>query len=139
MPNVLERLERFVMSDLKYCQGPDCHMHKTQDRIKGPKGNKTYQTRRRSSFYYGGGNFCSLWCQNDWFDKFGNRAIDHFGRLTEAKHLTEDNAWTKDYDYNWRDDNNPKSNYRFVNSITKEQRPITEQQYEDRNYTLNIS
>ena len=122
------------MSELKYCQGPECHMHKTQDRIKGPKGNKTYQTRRRSSFYYGNGNFCSLWCQNNWFDKFGNRAIDHFGRTTEAKHLTEQNAWTKDYDYGY---GNGRSNYRFVNTITKEQRSLTEAQYNDSNYTLN--
>ena len=124
------------MSELKLCQGPDCHRYTTQDRLKGIKGSKTYQTRRRSSFYYGNGNFCSLWCQNNWFDKFGNRAIDHFGRLTEAKHLTEHNAWTKDYDYNYRDDN-PHSNWRFVNSITKEQRPLTEEQYNDRSYTIN--
>ena len=123
------------MSDLKYCQGPEYHQYQTQDRIKGPKGNKTYQTRRRSHFYYGNGNFCSMWCWNNWFDKFGNRAIDHFGRLTEPKKLTEHNAWIKDYDYNWRDD--IKSNYRFVNKITKEQRPLTEQQYNDNNYTLN--
>ena len=124
------------MSDLKFCQGPECHRHQTQDRIKGPKGNKTYQTRRRSHMYYGSGNFCSLWCQNQWFDKFGNRAIDHFGRLTEAKHLTEHNAWVKDYEYNYRDDN-PHSNWRSVNSITKEERPLTEAQYNDSNYTLN--
>ena len=62
-------------------------MHKTQDRIKGTKGNKTYQTRRRSNFYYGNGNLCSTWCQNDWFNKYGDRAIDHFGRVTKAKHL----------------------------------------------------
>ena len=121
------------MSDLKYCQGPECHQHQTQDRIKGPKGNKTYQTRRRSSFYYGNGNFCSLWCQNNWFDKFGNRAIDHFGRTTEAKHLTEDNAWHKQYDWNSNDDRV----YVYRNAITKEQRPLTEQQYNDINYTIN--
>ena len=124
------------MSNLKYCQGPKCHQHQTQDRIKGPKGNKTYQTRRRSCFYYGRGNFCSLWCQTQWFDKFGDQAINHFGRLTEPKRLTEQNAWYKDYDYNYRDDN-PKSNYRFVNSLTKEQRSLTEAQYNDINYTLN--
>ena len=123
------------MSELKYCQGPECHTHKTQDRIKGPKGNKTYQTRRRSHFYYGNGNFCSMWCQNNWFDKFGNRAIDHFGRLTEAKHLTEHNAWTKDYD--WRVDADDSHRYYVVNGITKEQRPLTEAQYNDSNYTLN--
>ena len=76
-------------------------------------------------------------CQDDWFNKYGTRAIDHFGRTTQAKHLTEQNAWVKDYDYDWRNDNNPKSNYRFVNKITKEQRPMTEQQYNDRSYTLN--
>ena len=121
---------------MKYCQGPICHEHKTKDRIRGPKGSKRYETRRRSQFYYGNNNFCSLNCQNDWFETYGNRAIDHFGRLTEPKHLTEENAWVKDYDYNYRDDN-PKSNYRFVNKITKEQRPLTESQYDDSTYTLN--
>ena len=123
------------MSELKFCQGPKCHTYHTQDRLKGPKGNKTYQTRRRSSFYYGNGNFCSLNCQNDWFNDFGDRAIDHFGRLTEPKHLTEDNAWIKDYDYSWRNDTS--GGWRFVNKITNEQRPITEQQYNNNNYTLN--
>ena len=37
------------MSELKYCQGPSCHTYHTQDRLKGPKENKTNQTRRRSS------------------------------------------------------------------------------------------
>ena len=125
------------MSELKLCQGTKCHTYHTQDRLKGQKGNKTYQTRRRSSFYYGDSNFCSMNCWNDWFNDFGTRAIDHFGRLTEPKHLTEHNAWVKDYDYNWRDDNNPRSNWRFINKITKEQRPITEHQYNDDSYTLN--
>ena len=122
------------MSELKYCQGPECHMHKTQDRIKGPKGNKTYQTRRRSSFYYGNGNFCSMWCWNQWFEKFGNRAIDHFGRITEPKILTEDNAWYKSY--NWRS-NTDEHDYYSYNGLTKEQRPLTKAQYDDNNYTLN--
>jgi len=123
------------MSDLKLCQGPECHTHQTKDRIKGPKGNKTYQTRRRSSFYYGNGNFCSTWCQTQWFEKFGDQAINHFGRLTEPKILTEHNAWTKDI--NWRLDNNDELRYYFVNGITKEQRPLTKAQYDDTNYTLN--
>ena len=121
---------------LKYCQGTSCHQYTTKDRLRGNKGNKTFQTRRRTSFYYGGSNFCSLNCQNDWFETYGNRAIDHFGRLTEPKHLTEDNAWIKDYDYRggWSNENRT---YVYRNAVTKEQRPLTEQQYHDSNYTLN--
>ena len=54
------------MSNLKLCQGPDCHTYHTQDRLKGIKGSKTYQTRRRSDFYYLGGNACDMRCQSDW-------------------------------------------------------------------------
>ena len=120
---------------LKYCQGTSCHQYTTKDRLRGNKGNKTFQTRRRSSFYYGGSNFCSLNCQNDWFETYGNRAIDHFGRLTEPKHLTEENAWIKDYD--WRNNADDSHRYYYLNKITKEQRPLTEEQYRDDNYTLN--
>ena len=122
---------------LKLCQGPECHTYTTQDRLKGPAGSKTYQTRRRSSMYYGKGNFCSMQCYNDWAEEFSDRAIDHFGRLTEPKHLTEENAWVKNYD--WRDSTpgSDERHYYFINTITREQRPLTKAQYNDSNYTIN--
>jgi len=122
------------MSELKLCQGTRCHTYMTKDRLKGTKENKTYQTRRRSSMYYGSGNFCSMQCYNDWAETFIDRAVDHFGRLTEPKHLTEENAWVKDYD--WRTDDDSARHF-FLNQITKERRPLTEEQYRDNNYTLN--
>ena len=122
------------MSNLIFCQGPRCHQYHTQDRLRGPKGNKTYQTRRRSSFYYLDGNACDMRCQADWFNKFGTRALDHFGRITEAKHLTEENAWHKTW--NWDGDYNNR-NYIYLNAVTNEQRPLTESQYNDSNYTIN--
>ena len=70
---------------MKYCQNPRCHYYDTDDRLKGSGENKTYQTRKRSKLYYGGGNFCTLNCQNDWFEVFGNRAIDYLGRITTPK------------------------------------------------------
>jgi len=117
------------MSELKYCQGPKCHQYKTKDRIRGPKGAKTYQTRRRSSFYYMGGNACSLNCQNDWFVKFGEQAINHFGRIHEPIRLTEENAWYKDYDYDWQSGRH--SNYRWVNHLNNQRIPMTQEQYHD--------
>ncbi len=123
------------MSELKLCQGSKCHTYTTKDRLKGTKGNKTYQTRRRSQMYYGSGNFCSLNCYNDWAETFIDRAVDHFGRLTEPKHLTEDNAWRKQYDWN----SDHETNYVYVNQITMERRPLTQEQYRDNNYTLNTN
>ena len=89
---------------MKYCQGPKCHEYRTKDRIRGPKGAKHYQTRRRSSFYYLGGNACSMNCEHDWFEKFGELALNHFGRMVEPKRTDCDIAWYKDYD--WRNENN---------------------------------
>ena len=112
---------------MKYCQGPKCHQYKTKDRIRGPKGAKVYQTRRRSSFYYLDGNACSMNCERDWFNKFGSRALDHFGRVHEPITLTEDNAWEKDYDYDWQSGRH--SNYRWVNRLNNQRIPMTEEQY----------
>ena len=125
------------MSNLKLCQGPDCHTYNTKDRLKGTKPNKTYQTRRRSHMYYGRGNFCDRRCMEDWVAQYIDQALDHYGRTTEAKHLTEDSAWIKDYD--WRVSADESHRHFFYNAITRERRPITQEQYEDRNYTLNIS
>ena len=119
------------MSELKLCQGPECHQHQTKDRYKGQKDNKTYQTRRRSSLLWG--EFCDNRCYNDWFEKHGTQAVNHFGRTTEVKHLTEDNAWQKTYDWNSNDD----TVYVYRNGITKEERPLTKEQFDDNNYTLN--
>jgi hypothetical protein len=110
---------------MKYCQGPKCHTYETQDRLRGPKGAKTYQTRRRTSLLFGA--FCDNRCWTDWTDKYIERALNHFGRIVEPIKLTEENAWTKDYDYDWQA--GTTNNYRFVNKITQQQIPITEQQY----------
>ena len=114
------------MSQLKYCQGPLCHTHDTKDRKKGPKDNKRNETRRRSHMYYLNGNACSMQCQGDWFDVYGSRALDHFGRITEAKVLTKDNAWSVRRD--WNNDNRYAYNY-----LTEEHRPLTQQQYDNDN------
>ena len=122
---------------MKYCQGPDCHTYETKDRIRGPKGDEHYETRRRSNFYYMGGNVCSLRCQDDWFRKFGEQAINHFGRIHEPKRLVPDNAWGKDYDWDYNNGNGVRSNWRMINRLTKEIRPITEEQYDDQDFTFN--
>ena len=116
---------------MKYCQGPKCHEQQTKDRIRGSKGDKHYETRKRSSFYYAKGNFCSIRCQDHWLDLNIERALDRFGRTTEPKRTMADSAWYKDYE--WRSMDNHQ--HYFVNDLLGERRPITEQQYQDDNFT----
>ncbi len=108
---------------LKYCQSHKCHTYDTKDRKRGSKGNRVNQTRRRSTFYYGKGNFCSLSCYNDWAEQFMDRAIDNVsGRLNEPLTLTEENAWRRTWNRNyWNDNSLP----RFIeqNMLTGEERP----------------
>ena len=116
---------------MRYCQGTSCHEYKTKDRIRGTKGNKSYQTRRRSSFYYGNDNFCSLACQNDWLYKNIERALDHFGRTTEPQKVLCDQAWYKDYRWG----NNGRHDHYFKNDLLGQRIPITKQQFDDENLT----
>jgi hypothetical protein len=116
---------------MKYCQGTRCHEYKTKDRIRGVKGDKHYETRKNKSFY--NDEFCSLMCRDDWFRTFGKRAVDHFGRIHEPKRTDASGAWYKSYD--WRNG----TNHCFINDLLGERRPITEQQYDDKNLTTPSS
>jgi len=113
----------------KYCQGPKCHTYMTQDRKRGMKGSKYYQTRTVGRYGYGDGNFCTMICWSDWFAKHGERAIDHFGRLHEPIRLTEESAWQKYHDWS-------NSAYYFRNGLTLERIPLTLAQWNDSSYTI---
>ena len=114
---------------MKYCQGTRCHEYKTKDRIRGHKGDKHYETRKNSRGFYND-EFCSNMCRDDWFNTFGKRAVDHFGRIHEPKRTGCDSAWYKHRD--WRGYNN--TDYYFINDLLGERRPITQQQYRDENF-----
>ena len=118
---------------MKYCQGPKCHTYTTKDRIKGSKGDKHYETRKNRLYYHD--EFCSLMCQDDWFKKFGNQAVDHFGRIHEPKRTAASGAWYKDYKYNYNNGTDRNYNHFFVNDLLGQRIPITEQQYDDENLT----
>ena len=119
------------MSQLKYCQGTKCHEYKTKDRIRGPKGDKHYETRKQTHYF---DSFCSQRCQYDWFNKFGDMAINHFGRIYEPKRTDANGAWYKSYNWDRQESNRTVYNHFFVNDLLGERRPITEQQYNDESF-----
>ena len=116
---------------MKYCQGTKCHEYKTKDRIRGHKGDKHYETRKNGYFY--NGEFCSNICRDDWFNDFGKRAVDHFGRIHEPKRTDCDSAWYKSSD--WNSNSRSYDQYYFINDLLGERRPITQAQYNDKNLT----
>ena len=117
---------------MKYCQGPKCHEYKTKDRIRGSKGDKHYETRKRTSMYYGKGNFCCQTCLYDWINKHIEHSLDHFGRTTEPKRIAADSAWYKDYKYNHSNGRDTNYDHYFVNDLLGQRISITEQQYNDK-------
>ena len=121
----------------KLCQGPSCHMYDTTDRKRGPKGNKRNITRSVGTYGYGNKNFCTLTCYNDWASEHMDRAIDYIGRLRERQAMTPENSWQKRENYyTWQRENN-EPRYYYRNVCTNEQRPLTEQQFNDNTYSLN--
>ena len=116
----------------KYCQGPLCHTYMTTDRKRGMKGSKYFQTRSVGRYGYGDNHFCTTICLGDWWAKHGTRAIDHFGRLHEPIRLVPENAWIKDYNYM----HNGDDEHYFLNKLTSERIPLTPDQYNDTNYTI---
>ena len=108
-----------------YCQGTKWHEFRTKDRIRGTKGAKYYATRRRAHLLFG--LFCSQRCEYDWVEKFADKAIDHFGRVTEAKRTDCDNGWYKDY--RWVSGGNHQ--HYFINDLLGQRIAITKQQYDN--------
>ena len=115
--------------NMKYCQGPECHQYRTKDRIRGIKGDKHYETRKRSSFYYGKGNFCDQRCMYDWINKHIEHGLDHFGRTTEPKRVGCDSAWYKDYTWGY----NGNHNHCVKNDLLGQRISITREQYDNCN------
>ena len=65
------------MSNYNWCHGPKCHEHRTQDRIRGVKGNKVLRTRKVAINNWNKDSawqwFCSTGCWNEFFNKFAEQ------------------------------------------------------------------
>ena len=119
----------------RWCQNKKCPEKKTSGQIRGSKGAKYYQSNKLGDYSYGGGNFCTLQCHNEWSEQYITQAIDTLGvRITEPVRISLDDSWYVEYKYGYY--NNDESNrYHLINKlkgidrvITKEQAQTPEQQ-----------
>ena len=72
-------------------------------------------------------------CQDDWIDMHIERALNHFGRVTEPLKVMADSAWHKSYKYNYNNGSNSNYDHYFVNDLLGQRISITQQQYDDTN------
>ena len=121
----------------KWCQNPNCADKKTSGQIRGNKGNKWYQSNRVGSYSYGGGNFCTLHCHDEWSNNYMSRAIDALNvRIHEPVKVNLNDAWYVEYKYGYNLDESNR--YHLINKlkgidqiITKQQAQTPEQQTQE--------
>ena len=111
----------------KWCQNPKCADKKSSGQIRGNKGNKWYQSNRVGTYGYGGGNFCTLNCHNEWSNDYMSQAIDALNvRINEPVKIYLEDAWFVEYNYRWNSDDSTR--YELRNKLKGVRHPITKEQ-----------
>ena len=121
----------------EWCQNKNCPSKKNSNQIRGSKNNKWYQSCKAQG--YGGGNFCTLGCYDQWANDYMSQALDSLGvRINEPVKLFLEDAWYVEYNYVYSRSNamyylrNKNRGIRQV--ITREQAQTPEQRAEEYGY-----
>ena len=64
------------MSDYKWCHAPQCHEHRTQDRIRGAKGSKVLRTRKVKQDKWNQDSFLKYFCSQGCMLQFVNTHME---------------------------------------------------------------
>jgi hypothetical protein len=110
-----------------WCQNSKCADKQTQNQLRGTKGHKYYQSNKASGYYV---YWCSTGCRESWWNEHKDTCIRVVGlRLKPAKVMAE-NAWQKDYQYNYNHKTQRSDNIHYLKNVLLGERiPITEAQY----------
>jgi hypothetical protein len=102
------------------CQGPVCHEHETQSRVRGPKGSKVLRTRNAryevdNSYTWSSPweqYFCDERCMNNWLAKHMTQLINYVGINTKPKETPIDIVETTHQD--WQGVNYTRTTIKFI-------------------------
>ena len=104
------------------CQGPKCHTHDTQSRVRGPKGTKVLRTRNaryesdvphewaRNWEYF----FCDERCMNEWLNIHMVQLISYVGLKTKLQESPVDIVETTHQ--NWQGVNYTRTTIKLLNN-----------------------
>ena len=111
-----------------WCQNKKCPEKKNQNQIRGTKGHKYYQSNKSASYYF---YWCSMNCRDKWWEENKDTCMRAVGLRTEPVKLLMENAWSKDQNWNYPQENT----YYLENKLRAIKIPITEQQYNSISWT----
>jgi hypothetical protein len=72
-----------------WCHGPDCHTHRTQDRIRGSKGNKVLRTRKVSLNSWNTDSLWRFFCSQSCMLNFVNKHINSITAIEPRREALE--------------------------------------------------
>ena len=104
----------------EWCQNKDCCHKRTQNQMRGSKGNKYYQSNKAHSYYYDIG--CSQGCFWQWF-KQNQTTIKNAVPRIDKQTIGVDDAWEFKSEYN-----NGDNIYFLVNRLQGVHHAITREQ-----------
>ena len=109
----------------EWCQNKKCCYKKTQNQMRGSKGNKYYQSNKVSGYYYD--MFCCQGCFHAWFKTNKDTCLNTVGEIGK-KTIGVDDAWEFKYERNYNNVDNREDMYFLVNRLQGVHHVITREQ-----------
>ena len=109
----------------EWCQNKDCCKKKTQNQMRGSKGNKYYQSNKAVSYY--DKKWCSLGCKNTFIS---NNITTIFNIIPPIGKQTigVDDAWEFKHERNYNNERHNEDMYFLINRLQGVHHAITREQ-----------
>jgi len=108
----------------EWCQNKDCCYKRTQNQMRGSKGNKYYQSNKAHTYYYD--MFCSQGCFHTYFKQHQETIRNTVGEIGKQT-IGVDDAWEFKSEYS-NGANNISHNYFLINYLMGVRHPLTREQ-----------
>ena len=109
----------------EWCQNKDCCYRRTQNQMRGSKGNKYYQSNKAHKYYYD--MFCSQGCFHNYFNENLPAIKNAVGEIGKQI-IGVDDAWEFKYERNYNNGNDREDHYFLINYLMGVRQLITREQ-----------
>ena len=109
----------------EWCQNKECCYKRTQNQMRGSKGNKYYQSNKAHGYYYG--MFCCQGCFHTYFKQHQETIRNTVGEIGKQT-IGVDDAWAFKHECNYNSNNQSEDMYFLINRLQGVHHVITREQ-----------